>query len=575
MKILLLASSFSGLCQRVLRELILSGHSVEQHYGMDETRLLAQIDHFGPDLIVCPFLTHRIPETVWRKHRCLIVHPGIEGDRGPSSLDWAISAGAAHWGVTLLQADAEMDAGDIWGTAGFPLRKAGKTSIYKREVSAAAVRLIKQALRDKESPRFHPRPLNYKNPKVKGELRDTMRQIDRKIDWRRDSTEEVLHKIFAGDTSPGVLDDLFGVEVFLYGPVPEPHLRGRPGEILATAYGAVCRATRDGAVWIRQMKCRPDGPLPALKLPAASVLKTVVSEDHYARLEAVKSETPNDITIDIRGAVAYIYFDFYNGAASTAQCERLRRTIAQVKQQPAVKTLVFMGGEDFFSNGIHLNCIEAANSPADESWANINAIDDVVREIIDSPDHLTIAALRNNAGAGGAILPLACDRVVIREGVVLNPHYDNMGLYGSEYWTYLLPKKVGAELAFHLARDCQPMLASEAFNCGLADTLVTEDWEEFHQQLFELAERASAAIDYPEALAVKRQERAADEQEKPLAVYREQELERMRLAFYDPHSRYHRERRKFVYKGKVPAPAAEALLAPGNPSALRVMGMSL
>jgi hypothetical protein len=31
-------------------------------------------------------------------------------------------------------------------------------------------------------------------------------------------------------------------------------------------------------------------------------------------------------------------------------------------------------------------------------------------------------------------------------GVMLNPHYKNMGnLYGSEYWTYLLPRRVGEE----------------------------------------------------------------------------------------------------------------------------------
>lgn len=551
MKILLLASSFSGLCQRVLRELIVSGHSVEQHYGMEEARLRSQIEHFGPELIVCPFLTHRIPEDIWRKHRCLIVHPGIEGDRGPSSLDWAISENSAYWGVTLLQADAEMDAGDIWGTAEFPLRPAGKTSIYKREVSTAAVRLIKQAIRDAESPHFSPRPLNYENPKVKGTLRDTMRQTDRQIDWTRDSTAKIVQRLRAGDTSPGVLDELFGTQVFLYGPIPEPHLKGKPGEILATAYGAVCRATCDGAVWIRQIKCRNPGALPAIKLPAADVLKTLIGSEHYQRLAAVASETPNDIKVEVRDAVAYIYFDFYNGAASTQQCERLRQTVIQAKRQP-VKTLVFMGGEDFFSNGIHLNCIEAASSPADESWANINAIDDLVREIIDSPDHLTIAALRNNAGAGGAILPLACDRVVIRDGVVLNPHYDNMGLYGSEYWTYLLPKKVGTELAFQLARECDPMLASEAFNCGLADTLLNEDWDGFHQHLFELASRASQGDDYKEVLAIKRQERIGDEQEKPLVSYREQELEKMRMAFYDPDSRYQLERRKFVYKGKVP-----------------------
>jgi putative two-component system hydrogenase maturation factor HypX/HoxX len=267
-KILILASSFSGLCQRVLRELLIAGHHVDQHYGMDPPLLREQISRFQPDLIVCPFLTHRIPDDIWQNHRCLIVHPGIEGDRGPSSLDWAISGDRSYWGVTLLQADAEMDAGDIWGTAEFPLRDAGKTSIYKREVSEAAVRLIKQAITNAATPGFKPRPLDYKNPAVKGVLLDTMRQQNRKIDWQNDSTRTVLQKIRAADTSPGVLDQLLGHEVFLYGPIQEPHLRGEPGELLALAYGAACIATIDGAVWIRQMKCRQHAHLPAIKLPA-------------------------------------------------------------------------------------------------------------------------------------------------------------------------------------------------------------------------------------------------------------------------------------------------------------------
>jgi hypothetical protein len=40
-----------------------------------------------------------------------------------------------------------------------------------------------------------------------------------------------------------------------------------------------------------------------------------------------------------------------------------------------------MGGDSFFSNGIHLNTIEAAQDPALESWRNINAINDVVRSV--------------------------------------------------------------------------------------------------------------------------------------------------------------------------------------------------
>lgn len=48
------------------------------------------VDEFQPDLIICPTLMKAIPEDIYKKIKCLIVHPGIKGDRGPSSIDWAI-----------------------------------------------------------------------------------------------------------------------------------------------------------------------------------------------------------------------------------------------------------------------------------------------------------------------------------------------------------------------------------------------------------------------------------------------------------------------------------------------------
>jgi putative two-component system hydrogenase maturation factor HypX/HoxX len=88
---------------------------------------------------------------------------------------------------------------------------------------------------------------------------------------------------------------------------------------------------------------------------------------------------------------------------------------------------VLLGGSDFWSNGIHLNVIEASADPAEQSWRNINAINDVVYEMINTMSHLVIAGLRGNAGAGEAILALAADRVYAMSGVVLNPHYRSMG----------------------------------------------------------------------------------------------------------------------------------------------------
>ena len=59
----------------------------------------AAVERHRPELIVCPMLKKIIPESIWTKHRCLVVHPGPSGDRGPSSLDWAIELGDAPSGA--------------------------------------------------------------------------------------------------------------------------------------------------------------------------------------------------------------------------------------------------------------------------------------------------------------------------------------------------------------------------------------------------------------------------------------------------------------------------------------------
>ena len=83
-------------------------------------------------------LTTAIPADIWSARPCFIVHPGPRGDRGPSSLDWAIMDGAERWGVTVLQANAEMDAGDIWASVGFTMPGCAKSSMYRTEVADAA-----------------------------------------------------------------------------------------------------------------------------------------------------------------------------------------------------------------------------------------------------------------------------------------------------------------------------------------------------------------------------------------------------------------------------------------------------
>ncbi len=562
MKILILSTAFSGMAQRLLTELQQLDHMIEQHYDLEPVSLRRQVQAFQPDVILCPFLTQKIPEDIWQDYLCLIVHPGIEGDRGASSLDWAISENSAEWGVTLLQAADEMDAGDIWGSQNFPLRCATKTSIYKREVTTTAMDLIKQALHDIAGGQFKPRPLDYSQRRVKGRLRPNMKMADRRFSWSDNTTAQIISVMNAADSRPGVRTVINGHSVNLFGAVAEPKLTGIPGDILAIHNNAVCFASQDGAVWIRQMKCRKVDGLTPIKLPAAMVLDKILQPSAVlATISANSLESVvEDIAVERKGQTAYIYFNCYNGAMNTEQCIALKQTIVEVKRSDA-KLIVFMGGEDFWSNGIHLNCIEAVEDPAQESWRNINAIDDVVMEIMDTPNQITIAALRNNAGAGGAIMALACDEVIIRDGVVLNPHYKTMGLYGSEYWTYLLPKHVGAKKAQQIVDECQPMGASEAVELGMADMLLPEDWETYHQQLQAYCERLYTVVDFDEFLSVKVKLFNAANAEKPFTSYRAEELRHMCDAFYNLASDYHEKRRDFVYKAKKPKVVVDTIVA--------------
>jgi len=51
---------------------------------------------------------------------------------------------------------------------------------------------------------------------------------------------------------------------------------------------------------------------------------------------------------------------------------------------------------------------------------------------------------------------------IMGDGIVLNPHYKTMGLYGSEYWTYLLPRRVGQEKAIELTENGLPISTQQA-----------------------------------------------------------------------------------------------------------------
>jgi putative two-component system hydrogenase maturation factor HypX/HoxX len=567
MRILLISSAFSGLTQRFYTELEDAGYivSVELHQG-DMDQLLEGVTLFKPDLILCPFLTKRLPKEIYEHTKCLIVHPGIKGDRGPSSLDWAIQNGEPEWGVSLLEAAEEMDAGPIWSNKTFPMRLATKSSIFYREVTQAAIDCLWEVLTYFDAPDFKPEAQDTSRADYTGKLLPSMKQDDRAINWKKHKTDEILRRINAADGSPGVLDEIYGKPVFMFNAHKETHLTGKAGEIIATANHAICRATVDGAIWIGHLKPKLESGAKGIKLPATFVLKDQLpkASSEASTLKSLLSKTIKAIEIDYtkpgrqlpcqevwyeqEGDVAYIHSPFHSGGMSTEHC-RMLLSVYQHVATLAVKVIVLMGGEECWSNGIHLNHIEVAECPADESWLNINAIDDLIYQIITTLDKLTIAAVAGSAGAGGAIMALAADRVFVREGVIFNPHYKNMGqLYGSEYWTYLLPKRVGLEMATLLTEQRLPISAKKAWHVGLCDKVLDKNHKIFAAQIRHLANASAADSEtLQHCLNEKARTRCHDESLKALAAYRKFELTQMYANFYGNED-YHNARRRFVYK---------------------------
>lgn len=546
MRILLVVSAFNSLSQRVFCHLKDRGEKVGIAFAITEEQLIAETEVFAPDIIIAPFLKKRIPEMIWSTIPTFIVHPGIAGDRGAHALDWAILNRSSEWGVTILRANGEYDAGDIYAHGTFIMPQRSKASIYRNETTALSIRLVDELLKVINDPTFI--PIAQDSSSLGGSAHRAMTQSDRRIDWENDSTESILTKIRSADSHPGVLDTILGLECTLYGVHREGKLRGGIKEVLAKREGAICLGTKDGAIWITHLKERH---LPSIKLPATYVLKDRlkgVMEDRLPLFVDPSLETFKEITYVERDEIGYLGFDFHNGAMGAHQCVRLKYAFDHLKQS-GIKVLVLMGGEEFFSNGIHLNIMEDSKKSDEDGWSNIHSMNEVVKSILLCDEVLTISAFRRNAGAGGVFFALASDAVIAREGVVLNPHYQTLGLHGSEYWTLTLPRRVGVKKAQELTESCLPLSVAYAKTIGLVDTVLSENDEAYLQELHQYCRALCDDEDrYYELLDAKRQKINHTSFAEEIQRHREAELEAMYPSFYDPLSDFNRLRKDFVYK---------------------------
>jgi len=528
MKILLLVTAFNSQTQAVYTRLQDKGEVVCVCFAISEAQMLKEIEAFGPELILCPFLKAYLPQGIYNNYPTYIFHPGSRGDRGANALEYALQSHTKEWGLVILKANALYDGGDIYAQEHFKVRETYKASLYRQEIVQASLKALEIFFVNLEN--------EEKTAQILNPIHEPFTQKKRAIDWGKDNTQTIIEKIHLSDSLPGVLDEILGVPCYLYGVHKEEKFRGESKEILAKRDGAICLGTVDGAVWITHLKV-----LGGFKLPATYVLKEKLQGIKEERLPLIfdKSyDTFYEVSMERRDNVAYLCFGFHNGAMSAEQCIRLKYAVEYLKTECEV--LVLVGGMDFFSNGIHLNILEDSAKQGEDGWANINAMNDLVRSILYADEVVTVASFGRNAGAGGVFMGLACDYVVGKEGVVLNPHYKTLGLSGSEYHTYTLPKRVGEEMAESLLNACLPLSVTKAKAIGMIDEVYAH--EKYYESLHTFAKSL-----YDDDFIWEKQEYLEMHKEE-IEALKEKELEVMHPEFWDEKSAFHSLRQEFVYK---------------------------
>src|SRR6266566_4466317 len=114
MKIVFFTTAHNSLSQRAYVELVDRGHTVIVVIASSEDVMLEAVEREHPDLIVAPMLKKVIP-------------------------------------ASILQAGAEMDAGDIWASRTFSMRGRSKSHLYRHEVTEAAIQGLLETIAKFES----------------------------------------------------------------------------------------------------------------------------------------------------------------------------------------------------------------------------------------------------------------------------------------------------------------------------------------------------------------------------------------------------------------------------------------
>ena len=156
-------------------------------------------------------------------------------------------------------------------------------------------------------------------------------------------------------------------------------------------------------------------------------------------------------------------------ALTGAMYDALSNALKQAEADPSVRVILCQGDGDSFTAGNDL--ADFASQTRGES-----AVDSPAHRFIETISKVSkplVAAVQGNAVGVGTTMLLHCDLVYLADNARLTTPFVNLALVPEAASSWLLPLRIGHARAYAMFALGEPMEASAAVACGLANAVVS------------------------------------------------------------------------------------------------------
>jgi methionyl-tRNA formyltransferase len=235
-----------------------------------DAAFLEELRALGPELVVVAAYGQILPPAVLDlpRHGCLNVHASLLPRwRGAAPIQWAILAGDAETGVTIMRMDAGLDTGAMLATERTPVRPDDTGRTLHDHLAALGAALLVRTIPGWVAGTVPAVP----QPAAGATYARKITKADGALDWRRPAAD-LERQIRAFDPWPGSWTrlagtDLGGLTKFWRAEVVAAASGGAPGTVLAAGpAGLVVRCGEDA---LRLLELQREG---GRRLPAHAFL---------------------------------------------------------------------------------------------------------------------------------------------------------------------------------------------------------------------------------------------------------------------------------------------------------------